>query len=64
MVFHKASVLGPILFVLYINDLPENIVSNVYMFADDIKIFKTITSPRDQRILQNDLDYLKRFFVR
>ena len=58
MVFHKASVLGPILFVLYINDLPENIVSNVYMFADDIKIFKTITSPRDQRILQNDLDYL------
>ena len=55
MVFHKASVLGPILFVLYINDLPENIVSNVYMFADDIKIFKTITSPRDQRILQNDL---------
>ena len=37
----QGSVLGPILFVLYINDLPENIVSNVYMFADDTKIFKT-----------------------
>ena len=35
----QGSVLGPILFVLYINDLPENIVSNVYMFADDTKIF-------------------------
>ena len=44
--------------MLYINDLPENIVSNVYMFADDIKVFKTITSPNDQHTLQNDLDYL------
>ena len=31
----QGNVLGPILFVLYINDLPDNIVSNVYMFADD-----------------------------
>ena len=42
----QGSVLGPILFVLYINDLPENIVSNVYMLADDTKV-KTITSPND-----------------
>ena len=40
----QRSVLGPILFVLYINDLPENIVSNVYMFANDTKVFKTINS--------------------
>ena len=44
-------------FVLYIN-LPENIVSNVYMFADDTKVFKTINSPNDQHTLQNNLDYL------
>ena len=44
----QGSVLGSILFVLYINNLPENIVSNVYMFADDTKVFETITSPHDQ----------------
>ena len=54
----QGSVLGPIPFVLYINDLPENIVSNVYMFADDTKVFKTMTSPNDQHTLQNDLDCL------
>ena len=48
----QGSVLGLILFVLCINDLPENIVSNVYMFADDTKVFKTINSPNDRHKLQ------------
>ena len=35
-----------------------NIISNVYMFADDTKVFKTINSQDDQHTLQDDLDYL------
>ena len=44
--------------MLYINDLPSNILSDVYMFADDTKIFNIIKSSEDQEILQNDLDSL------
>ena len=47
-----------------INDLPENIVSNVYMFADDTKVFKMINSPNDQHTLQNNLDYLTSWSIK
>ena len=36
----QGSVLGPILFVLYINDLPNSIASRVMMFADDTKLYQ------------------------
>jgi hypothetical protein len=51
----QGSVLGPILFVLYTNDLPDAVESEAYLFADDTNIFRSINSIDDQQILQNDL---------
>ena len=57
----QGSVLGPILFVLYINDLPDKLISNVYLFADDTKLFYKIKSPEDAYTLQCDLNSLERW---
>ena len=51
----QGSVLGPLLFVLYINDLPDKLESSSLMFADDTKIFKAINSENDIQALQRDL---------
>ena len=42
---HQGSELGPILFLLYINDLPNGISSGVRLFADDAIVYRTISDP-------------------
>jgi len=47
------SVLGPLLFIIYINDLPDACtnLSDTYLFADDAKLYKSIHSQSDSDIL-------------
>ena len=52
------SVLGPVLFLVYINDLEDDISSEVFKFADDTKVFRKVTNDTDKQSLEDDLDKL------
>ena len=54
----QGSVLGPILFLVYINDLEDDISSKVLTFADYTKVFRNVINDTDKQSLQDDLDKL------
>ena len=55
----QGSVLGPMRFVILINDFTEIVKLDTYLFADDTKIFPQITIKKDSLQLQSDINALE-----
>ena len=54
----QGSVLGPILFLLFVNDLPDNIKNRILLFADDLKL---IANAMNKEVIDEDLRSLERW---
>ena len=54
----QGSVLGPLLFLIYVNDMDDGLSCNISKFADDTKIYSTVRDTQEGVQMQNDLDKL------
>ena len=55
----QGSVLGPVLFLVYVNDITNNLESTASLFADDAKIYRTLQTVDDTEALQRDMERLR-----
>ncbi len=56
----QGSVLGPVLFFIYVNDLDDGLTCKISKFADDTKIVRKVITTLDKELLQRDLDRLSK----
>ena len=54
----QGTVLGPLMFLLYINDITTNISSRIRLFADDCVLYRVVQSRQDHQHLQHDLNLI------
>jgi hypothetical protein len=59
----QGSVLGPLLFLAYVNNIWRNIQLNIRLYADDCTLYRKILDVKDMEILQTDLDRLGEWTV-
>ena len=57
----QGTVLGPLLFLCHINNLPDCVKSQVRLFADDCLLYRTINSQSDHLTFQKDLEALEKW---
>ena len=57
----RGTVLGPLLFLAFINDFPEVVSSPVRLFADDCLVYRSINKVEDTAALQNDMSALQQW---
>ena len=57
----QGTVLGPLMFLLYVNNIAAGISSSLRLFADNCLLYRTIKSTEDSTILQKDLEMLSQW---
>ena len=54
----QGTVIGPVSFLSFINDLPDEVISRIFLFADDTKLYRAINNSTDVQLLFKQTGYM------